>query len=201
VACSLLVVATVHVSPSHVCLCSVSDLTASLVGRSVLVRARIHTTRETGKVFFVTLRQGIATVQGVALKAANADLLKFLSSLPRETVVDVTGTVTKTDVPVVSTTQPDVELGVETVFVVSRASPVLPFSLEDAARSDAVVEAREKEIAEAEKAGVEAPPGFPLVNPVSQTPVSLCEWCVPLLAPVRVMRAVAGACARGACRG
>jgi hypothetical protein len=141
----------------------VGDLDESKVGTTVLVRARVHNTRETGKVLFVTLRQGIATVQGVVLKADNGDLFKWASALPRESVVDVTATVTAPEKRVESVTQGGVELQVATVFTVSRALPVLPFNLEDAARPDAVIEAREAEIKAAEAAGADPatiPPRF-----------------------------------------
>ncbi len=43
----------------------------------MLVRARLHGVRETGKVLFITLRQGTATAQAVALKGDNKDLFKW----------------------------------------------------------------------------------------------------------------------------
>ena len=86
------------------------DLNATKAGQTILVRARIQVSRETGKLLFVTFRQAIATVQGIAMKAANADLFKWLGSLPRETVVDVTGTLAAVEKRVESVTQGDVEL-------------------------------------------------------------------------------------------
>lgn len=53
------------------------QLTPELVGKTVLVRARLHGVRETGKVLFITLRQGTATAQAVALKGDNKDLFKW----------------------------------------------------------------------------------------------------------------------------
>ena len=52
-------------------------MTPELVGKTVLVRARLHGVRETGKVLFITLRQGTATAQAVALKGDNKDLFKW----------------------------------------------------------------------------------------------------------------------------
>lgn len=137
-----------------------ADLTAAHAGSTVLVRARVGSARETGKVLFLTLRQGISTVQAVVLKAGAPDLFKWAAGLPRESVVDITGAVTVPDKRVESVTQGGVELQVATMFVVSRALPVLPFNLEDAARSDAVVEAREAEIRALEAAGAD-PATFP----------------------------------------
>ena len=135
-----------HTRPSR----SIGDLTDAAVGTSVLVRGRVHVTRDTGKVAFVALRQGIATVQAVALKANHADMFKWIGTIPKESVVDVTATVTRPDKPVESVTQGTIELQIATIFIVSKAAPSLPFQLEDAARSDAVHAAREEEIRKAE---------------------------------------------------
>ena len=132
------------------CYCSIADLDVNAAGTTVLVRGRVHVSRDTGKVAFVTLRQGIATVQAVAFKATNADLHKWIGTVSKESVVDVTATVTLVEKPVESTTQRLIELQISTMFVVSKASPVLPFQLEDAARPDAVVAAREEEAKKAE---------------------------------------------------
>jgi len=92
-----------------------TDLAPSQAGQTVLVRGRVHGVRETSKVLFLTLRQSIATVQCVVLKAANADMFKWVGSLPKETVVDITGVLSAPEKPIVSVTQGDVELAVEKV--------------------------------------------------------------------------------------
>jgi lysyl-tRNA synthetase class II len=159
-------------------LCSVEDLTPALAGKTVLVRARFQGVRDTGKMAFVTLRQGIATVQAVFMKATNADMFKFLTGgITKESFVDVTAKVTTPEKPVVSVSQGNVELSLETVFVISKASPVLPFQLEDAARSDAQIAARDAEIKAAEAEGKPAPAAFPLVNPVSDARGRLSVGC------------------------
>ena len=120
--------------------------------------------RDTGKVLFITLRQGISTVQAVLLKSTNADMLKWASKLPRESVVDVTGALTAPERRVESVTQGGVELSIATLFVVSKASPILPFNLEDASRSDRLVDERLEEIAAAEAAGMPAPAPYVTVS-------------------------------------
>lgn len=93
----------------------------------MLVRGRVHGVRETSKVLFLTLRQSIATVQCVVLKAANADMFKWVGSLPKETVVDVTGVLSAPEKPILSVTQGDVELTVEKVRpAAAPPSPVPP---------------------------------------------------------------------------
>lgn len=52
--------------------------------------------------------------------------------IPKESVVDVTATVATADVK--GATQTSVELQISKLFVISKASPILPFQLEDASR-------------------------------------------------------------------
>jgi aspartyl-tRNA synthetase len=68
-------------------------------------------------------------------------MIKWASSIPKESVVDLYVTVTLPHSPVLSTTQKDVELNVQKLFVVSKALPELPFQIEDAARSDTLLNA------------------------------------------------------------
>ena len=55
----------------------VCDLGVAQVGAMVLVRARLFVLRETGKVLFLTLRQGTSTVQAVIFKNDDKDLFKW----------------------------------------------------------------------------------------------------------------------------
>ena len=128
----------------------VQDLSATKIGDSslpvtVLVRARVHSVRETAKVVFVTLRQAYSTVQACVFKGNNKDLFKFVASISKESVVDVFGTLEKVDQPILSATQTDVELQVQTCFIISKAAAILPFQLEDASRSDVLYAEQEKE--------------------------------------------------------
>ena len=152
----------------------VSSLTPALLASAaagapppqLLVRARLASVRDTSRFLFATLRQGMSTVQAVVTKAAAPELAKWLAGVPKESVLDVTGAATAASPRVLSVTQGDVELQLETAWLVSKALPLLPFSLEDAGRSDATVAARLEEIKAAEAAGTPPPPPFPLVNPV-----------------------------------
>jgi aspartyl/asparaginyl-tRNA synthetase len=58
----------------------VSTLTPALVGSTVLLRARLFLMRETGKVLFLTLRQGVSTAQAVVLKSDDKDMFKWATS-------------------------------------------------------------------------------------------------------------------------
>lgn len=140
-----------------------------MAGKEILVRARFQGVRDTGKLAFLTIRQGIATAQAIVTKATNPELFKFVTGgITKESFCDITATVTTPEKPVLSVSQGNIELQVLSCFVISKASPVLPFQLEDAARSDAQIAAREAEIKAAEAEGKTPPPAFPLVNPVSR---------------------------------
>jgi hypothetical protein len=170
--------------------CRLSEVNASLKGKSILIRGRLHGSRETGKVLFLTIRQTYCSLQCIVLKGDNPELFKWAASIPKESVVDLTGEVNTVEKRVVSVTQGDVEVNVKKLFIISAASPILPFTLEDASRSDAAYAARDAEIKEAEAAiekakeaakaagGSEAeiaaaaaaivvPPAFPSVTSVS----------------------------------
>ena len=61
----------------------------------MLVRGRIHTVRGKGKSAFLVLRQSTATVQGVLFvddATVSKGMVKYASQIPRESIVDVEGT-------------------------------------------------------------------------------------------------------------
>lgn len=114
----------------------VSQLDSTLDKQTVLVRGRCQTTRAKGKIAFLVIRQAGYTVQCVFQvedKVVSKGLIKFVSSLSKESIIDVEGIVVPNSS--VSGTTQEVELKGQKVFCVSKAAP-LPFNLEDAARSD-----------------------------------------------------------------
>lgn len=117
----------------------VDALAAGLVGREVHLRARVHTVRGKGKTAFVVLRQRTATVQCVLFvddKTVSKGMIKYVTSLEKETIVDVVGRVSAPEVPVESCTQKAVEVQVRTVHAVSRSLARLPLQIEDASRPE-----------------------------------------------------------------
>ncbi|KAJ9454994.1 Aspartate--tRNA ligase [Diplonema papillatum] len=121
----------------------------------VRVRARVARTRVQGKkLVFLALRDGLHSVQAVVAKSADADAgadnstagepsaavtshaLKWIASIPTESVVDVTGFVQPTPAPIKSCTQESIELKVTGLALVSSAAAVLPFQLSDATDPD-----------------------------------------------------------------
>lgn len=174
----------------------VQDLSAANVGGDtsspVLVRARVHAVRETAKVVFVTLRQAYSTVQACVFKGNNKDLFKFVASISKESVVDVSGTLSKVDQPILSATQSDVELQVQTCFIISKAAAILPFQLEDASRSDTLYAEQEKEEAAALAEGRTAPAKYVSVSQDTRLDYRWIDLRTP--ANQAIMRISSGVC-------
>lgn len=108
-------------------------------GTKVLVRARVSTTRKTGKLAFMVLRDGTDSIQAVAaVKEGEVpkEMIDFIAQIPCESIVDVTADVSAVDTPILAASHSDIELQIRTVHVVSESQRVLPFTLEDANRSE-----------------------------------------------------------------
>lgn len=115
------------------------------VGETVWIRGRIASVRAKGNACFLVIRAGsFYTVQACHFKdKENPDLskamIKFVSSIPLESIVDIQGVIAPADVK--SCSQKNVELQIQKIFAVSRAPVTLPFLLDDAARSEHDIEA------------------------------------------------------------
>jgi len=115
----------------------VADLQPGLSGKEVLIRGSIHTSRLVGKGVFVLIRSSLFSVQGVCFESKNVSnaMVKYISGLPAESVVDVTGVISDPDQPIESATQNLVEIQITKLHCVSKSSP-MPFLMEDACRPD-----------------------------------------------------------------
>ncbi|KAI4377862.1 hypothetical protein MLD38_015429 [Melastoma candidum] len=122
---------------------SVDALGHELKDCVVLVRGTAQTVRAVGKkMAFIVLRDGWSTVQCVVAEkqgVVSKGMVKFVAALSRESVVDVEGVISVPEVAITGATQ-QVEIQVTKLYCISKASPNLPFNLEDAARSDAEIE-------------------------------------------------------------
>jgi len=114
----------------------VSVLSSKLNEQSVWIRARLHTSRAKGKQCFFVLRQQQYTVQCISFVSEDTSkqMIKFLSRISKESIVDVYATVKKAPSKIESCTQHDVEMQVKKCFVMSPAVPQLPLQIEDASR-------------------------------------------------------------------
>ncbi|TXG62413.1 hypothetical protein EZV62_013776 [Acer yangbiense] len=121
----------------------VGELTESLKDQEVLIRGRVHTTRPvSSKLTFVVLRQSGFTVQCVVSQKPDSvtkQMVKFVSSLNRESFVDIVGIVSVPGVSIKGASQ-QVEVQVRKLYCISKAVPNLPINIEDAARSEIEIE-------------------------------------------------------------
>ncbi|KHJ48459.1 aspartate--tRNA ligase, partial [Trichuris suis] len=113
-----------------------SQLGSGYAGKKIWLRGRLHTSRAKGKTCFVVVRQQHHTVQTVLFvgDSISKDMLKFVSSVPRESIIDIYGEVKSVTDPITSCSIQNVEVHVEKFFVVNTAAPRLPLQIEDAAR-------------------------------------------------------------------
>ena len=131
----------------------VEDLDESKHGEKVWVRGRVHRVRKSSaKMCFVVLRQRWATVQALIEESESMprDVVKWVSKLRAEAIVDVFGTVSKVDQPT-QTSQSNVELKMERVYLVANASETLPLRVQDASVPLPLLEEQRKEIAALEE--------------------------------------------------
>ncbi|CAF3234470.1 unnamed protein product [Rotaria sp. Silwood2] len=119
-------------------LISVRDINEKLAKQVIWVRGRLHTSGDKGKQCFLVIRHQSATIQAVVCVNENVSksMVKFVTTISKESIVDIEGEVTLTATPIESCTQKDVELQVKKVFVVSHAEPRLPLLIEDAMQPD-----------------------------------------------------------------
>ena len=112
------------------------DLTEKDNGRQIYIRARLHNSRPKANLVFMELRQNFSTIQAAAFKSETItkDVIKFIGSVQKESIVDVFGTVKSTNSEVKSCSIKNLELHIEKFYVINRSSNVLPFQLEDASR-------------------------------------------------------------------
>jgi len=123
----------------------VADLgTKHQPGETVWLRGRLHSIRVKGGSCFLVLRQdSFHTVQACYFKnkedpEGSQKMIKYLKSLTAESMIDLEGTLVEADVK--SCSIKDVELSINRIHSVSKADPILPFLVEDAARSEKEVE-------------------------------------------------------------
>ncbi|ETW06015.1 aspartate-tRNA(Asn) ligase, variant 2 [Aphanomyces invadans] len=119
----------------------VATIDETLDGQSFWVRGYLQNCRAKPKIAFLIVRQGAFTIQAVVSESADVPkaLIKYADDIPRESVIDLYVTVKLPANPITGTTQHNAELSVAKIFTISKALPVLPLQVEDAARSDTLV--------------------------------------------------------------
>jgi aspartyl/asparaginyl-tRNA synthetase len=127
----------------------VEDLgSVAKAGDTVWLRGRLHSIRIKGGSCFLVLRQNsFNTVQACFFKGKenpefSQKMIKYLKSLTVESIIDLEGTVE--DAEVKSCSIQNVELKINRIHAVTKATPILPFLVEDASRSEAEVDASQE---------------------------------------------------------
>nr|CAH8854527.1 unnamed protein product [Trichobilharzia regenti] len=110
----------------------------SFIDQHVWVRGRLHRSRMKGKLCFFILRLQDYRVQNVLSVSEKApkEMLAFVSSISKESVIDVYGRVVKSPVLIEGCNPGNIEIHCEKVFVVSSALATLPLQIEDAMRPE-----------------------------------------------------------------
>lgn len=126
----------------------VEDITESVIGQKVWVRARVHRSRKSSAArCFMVLRQRWATIQSILEESESIprDAVKWFAKLRVEAIVDIYATVAATEPT--ATTQSTVELKVEKVFLVANSLEVMPLLVQDASIPQPLLDAQRAEIA------------------------------------------------------
>jgi len=119
---------------------AIEALTPRLNTKNVLIRGFLQTSRSVGKGVFVKIRSTMFTVQGVCFQnndgSISPAMIKYISGLPVESIVDVEGVVTIPNDPIESCTQKMIELQITQFHCVTKSEAAMPFQMEDAMRPD-----------------------------------------------------------------
>ncbi|CAN4105558.1 unnamed protein product [Withania somnifera] len=122
----------------------VGSITPELKDQVILIRGRVQTIRPVGKkIAFVVVRERGFTVQCVLTVKADLvslQMVKYATSLSKESIVDIEGVVSIPEKPITGSTQQQVEVQISKLYCVNRAVPTLPINIEDAARSEVEIE-------------------------------------------------------------
>ena len=126
----------------------IKTLNKEQIGKEVLVRGRVHTSRGTGNLTFLVIRQRVHTIQAIIAKTDTIpkEMVNFSKKIPVESMVDVHAVVRAPEEvsQVDSCTQGDVELTVHKIFVVSEAE-TLPIQLLDCSVPSQIIKQQKQE--------------------------------------------------------
>ena len=116
---------------------TIKELNLSFEGKEIRLRSRLQRSRIKGKGGFIILREGVFSIQGclfVNEGVVSKQMINFVNAIHLESIVDIVGKVKKAEKPVESCTQKDIELDIIKIYLISSATSVLPFQMEDACR-------------------------------------------------------------------
>jgi aspartyl-tRNA synthetase len=121
------------------------DMNASVVENTVTLNGWVAVNRDLGGITFVELRDRSGLVQLVADPQQNSNVHKVLGTLKSESVISVTGTLTKRPQETINPNHPsgEFEMYPTAVHVLSRAK-ALPFQLDEADQVDEALRLRHR---------------------------------------------------------
>ena len=118
----------------------IEELSKEMEGKKVLIRGHLQTSRLVGKGAFILLRSSLHTVQCVAFESNGGKdkdgndtaiipsaMIKYMTGVPDESIVDVYGTLSVPEKPVEGATQSHVEIHVLTFHCINKATAPMPF--------------------------------------------------------------------------
>ncbi|KAG8985489.1 aspartate--tRNA ligase dps1, partial [Tulasnella sp. 427] len=129
----------------------IANLTDADIGKTILFRARVQTSRPQSKMVFLHLRQRLDSIQALVLQQAelvSKQMVKWAGTIVDESIVLVEGVCQTPVEPIKSTTVSNIEILVRKIHVIATVDGRLPFSFDDASRPE---EAYEKEDAQFNK--------------------------------------------------
>ena len=93
------------------------------------IRARSQNTRPQGGSIFMILREEMFTVQCMFAKGeqVSKQMIKFVKSIPNESIVEIVGTVQAAPKPIDSCTQTEIEIFPTEIWISHKSAPELPF--------------------------------------------------------------------------
>jgi lysyl-tRNA synthetase class II len=114
-----------------------SDLSEEHYEKEVTVVARVDNARvQSAKLAFLMLRQQGQKVQAViaAAEPISRQMIKYTGGLNVNSIVQVTGTVKKPEIPISSASISHLEIHISKVYMISEAMQMLPMQVKDAER-------------------------------------------------------------------
>ena len=114
-----------------------TELSEHLADTDVTVVARVDNARvQSAKLAFLMLRQMGQKVQAViaAAEPISRQMVKYTGGLNVNSIVQVSGTVRKAAIPIVSATYSNVEIHIHKVYIIAEAVQQLPMQVKDAER-------------------------------------------------------------------
>jgi aspartyl-tRNA synthetase len=114
----------------------IKDITEEHAGKEIRIRGRVGQSRGKGKMCFLQMREGYATVQAlvrVEEGKVSKGMCDYASKIPNESIVEIVADCIKPDEPISGCSQ-QVELHVKEIRCVNKSVPVLPFQIADASR-------------------------------------------------------------------